>query len=139
MRSVVLSTTEAELMILCSLVQECLYLKHLLGELGLTITNLIPLYEDNRSTILIVRNSELHGRSKHIDVRYHFIQDLVEQQVFDIHHVESSLQLADIFTKSLAGHLFTDLRTRLRVTDIPSLHTTPSPHGAGVGLGLAAL
>lgn len=137
MRTVVLSTTEAELMILCSLVQECLYLKHLLGELHNQITEPIPLYEDNQSTILIVRNSELHGRSKHIDVRYHFIQQLVQDHTFVVHHVESSDQVADIFTKHLSYATFVDLRQRLRVQPHDSDPDTSPLTGNGARQGVA--
>ncbi|KAF0700518.1 Aste57867_8957 [Aphanomyces stellatus] len=57
LRCVVLSTTEAELMILCSLAQECLYILQTAGDMGRTITAVIPLYEDNHSTIQILNNS----------------------------------------------------------------------------------
>ena len=64
MPSVVLSTTEAEYMALCLLAQECLFLRHFLTELGIKFTKPITLYEDNQSTIKLVKNPELHGRSK---------------------------------------------------------------------------
>jgi hypothetical protein len=115
LRSIVLSTTEAELMILCSVAQECLYIKQAVGEMGRPITTAIPLHEDNQSTIQIVNNSGHHGRTKHIDVRYHFINDLVEQQVFRLVYTDTRSQVADIFTKPLDILTFCALRSKLRV------------------------
>jgi hypothetical protein len=113
LRSVVLSTTEAEYMFLCLLAQESLYMKQLLAELGFKIDSPITLFVDNQSTILVVKNPALHGRSKHVDVKYHFIKDLVEQQVFIVTYVSTKEQLADIFTKPLDKPTFENLRSQL--------------------------
>jgi hypothetical protein len=126
LKSVSLSTTEAELMVLCQLAQECLYLKQAAGEFGIPITDAIPLYEDNQSTIHIVNNSGHHGRTKHVDVRYHFINELVEKLVFKILYVASLEQVADIFTKPLELNQFCALRMKLRV--IPTSTEALSPH-----------
>jgi hypothetical protein len=115
LRSIVISTTEAELMILCLLAQECLFIKQAAGELGHPITQAIPLYEDNQSTIQVVNNSGQHGRTKHIEVRYHFLNDLVEENVFRLVYTDTRNQIADIFTKPLDIATFCALRTRLRV------------------------
>ncbi|KAF0716057.1 hypothetical protein AaE_011200, partial [Aphanomyces astaci] len=113
--AIVLSTTEAELMTLCPVAQVCLYIKQTAGEMGHPIISAITLHEDNQSTIQIVNNSGHHGRTKHIDVRYRFINDLVEQQVFQLEYSDSRLQVADIFTKSLDITTFYALRSKLRV------------------------
>ena len=113
MQSVVLSTTEAEYMALCLLAQECLFLRHLLTELGVKFTKPITLYEDNQSTIKLVNNPELHGRSKHIHVREMFINEHVQQQTFTITHCATANQLADIFTKALPVPAFETLRNRV--------------------------
>ena len=115
MPSVVLSTTEAEYMALCLLAQECLFLRHFLEELGITFTKPIRLMEDNQSTIKLVKNPELHGRSKHVTIRAMFLNEAVANMIFTVLHVASNDQLADIFTKPLPVPSFEDLRRRLGV------------------------
>nr|GEW06947.1 retrotransposon protein, putative, unclassified [Tanacetum cinerariifolium] len=63
--------------------------------------NKIPLYCDNRSTIALCCNNVQHSRSKHIDIRHHFIQEKVERGVVELYFVTTDYQLADIFTKAL--------------------------------------
>ena len=118
MLSVVLSTTEAEYMALCLLAQECLFLKHFLSELGVLFTKPIRLYEDNQSTIKLVKNPELHGRSKHIGVRHHFLKEQVQRLVFTVLYVASNEQLADIFTKALPIVQFENLRRLIGIRDL---------------------
>ena len=113
MPSVVLSTTEAEYMALCLLAQECLFLRHFLTELGITFTKPITLYEDNQSTIKLVKNPELHGWSKHIHIREMFLQEAAQQLIFIIHYCATADQLADIFTKALPVPAFENLRRSL--------------------------
>ena len=105
-------------MILCSLAQECLYLKQTAGELGHPIASAITLHENNQSTIQIVNNSGHHGRTKHIDVRYHFLNELVEQQMFRVVYTDTRHQVADIFTKPLDITTFCALRSQLRVEQL---------------------
>ena len=61
----------------------------------------VPLVCDNESAINIVENPKDHTRTKHIDIRYHFLRDHVEKGDIDIPHVGTDMQLADIFTKPL--------------------------------------
>ncbi|GJU31366.1 retrovirus-related pol polyprotein from transposon TNT 1-94 [Tanacetum coccineum] len=68
--------------------------------------NKIPLYCDNKSAIGICWNNVQHSRSKHIDVRYHFIKEKVENSVVELYFVKTEYQLADIFTKALARKRF---------------------------------
>ena len=56
---------------------------------------------DNTSAINISKNPVQHSRTKHIDIRYHFIRDLVESNILILEFVETEKQLADIFTKAL--------------------------------------
>ncbi|GKE11519.1 retrovirus-related pol polyprotein from transposon TNT 1-94 [Tanacetum coccineum] len=63
--------------------------------------NKIPLYCDNKSAIALCCNNVQHSRSKHIDVRYHFIKEQVENGVVELYFVRTEYQLADIFTKAL--------------------------------------
>ncbi|GKE86989.1 hypothetical protein Tco_1564464 [Tanacetum coccineum] len=63
--------------------------------------NKIPLYCDNKSAIALCCNNVQHSRSKHIDIRYHFIKEQVENGVVELYFVRTEYQLADIFTKAL--------------------------------------
>lgn len=61
----------------------------------------VPILCDNSSAITIANNPVLHSRSKHIDIRYHFIRDHVSKGDVELHFIPTDLQLADLFTKPL--------------------------------------
>ncbi|GKA97796.1 retrovirus-related pol polyprotein from transposon TNT 1-94 [Tanacetum coccineum] len=63
--------------------------------------NKIPLYCDNKSAIALCCNNVQHSEAKHIDVRYHFIKERVENRIMELYFVRTEYQLADIFTKPL--------------------------------------
>nr|GFA54777.1 retrovirus-related Pol polyprotein from transposon TNT 1-94 [Tanacetum cinerariifolium] len=63
--------------------------------------NKIPMYCDNKSAIALCCNNVQHSRSKHIDIRYHFIKEQVENGVIELYFVNTEYQLADLFTKDL--------------------------------------
>ncbi|GJT25224.1 integrase, catalytic region, zinc finger, CCHC-type containing protein [Tanacetum coccineum] len=63
--------------------------------------NKIPMYCDNKSAIALCCNNVQHSRSKHIDIRFHFIKEHVENGVIELYFVNTEYQLADIFTKAL--------------------------------------
>nr|GEX12374.1 hypothetical protein [Tanacetum cinerariifolium] len=75
--------------------------------------NKIPLYCDNKSAIVLCCNNVQHSRSKHIDVRYHFTKDQVENVVVELYFVRTEYQLADIFTKALPRERFNFLIEKL--------------------------
>nr|GEV30131.1 retrotransposon protein, putative, unclassified [Tanacetum cinerariifolium] len=63
--------------------------------------NKIPMYCDNKSAIALCCNNVQHSRSKHIDIRYHFIKEQVENGVIELYFVNTEYQLSDLFTKAL--------------------------------------
>ncbi|KAA0066861.1 gag-pol polyprotein [Cucumis melo var. makuwa] len=73
----------------------------------------MTLYYNNMSAIDISKNPVQHSRTKHIDIRHHFIRELVEDKVIKLDHIRSNLQLADIFTKPLDASSFKYLRAGL--------------------------
>ena len=77
--------------------------------------NLVTLYCDNMSAIDMSKSLVQHSRAKHIDIRHHFIRELIEDRIITLEHVCSNLQLANIFTKLSYANLFEHLRTGLRV------------------------
>ncbi|GJS01118.1 retrovirus-related pol polyprotein from transposon TNT 1-94 [Tanacetum coccineum] len=75
--------------------------------------NRIPLYCDNKSAITLCCNNVQHSRSKHIDIRHHFISEQVEKGVVELYFVRTEYQLADIFTKALPRERFEFILPRL--------------------------
>ncbi len=115
-----LSSTEAEYIALSACVQEALYLKHLVSELGIPQHLPMTIHEDNQSTIKLVKNPEGHGRTKHIDVRHFFVQDNYERGIILLEYCPTQQQIADVFTKALPAPQFRQLRDKLGVTDSPA-------------------
>ncbi|GJU47999.1 hypothetical protein Tco_1217554 [Tanacetum coccineum] len=75
--------------------------------------NKIPLYYDNHSAIAFCCNNVQHSRSKHIDIRHHFIRERVKKGVVELYFVMTDYQLANIFTKALPRERFKFLLPRL--------------------------
>ncbi|GJU81359.1 retrovirus-related pol polyprotein from transposon TNT 1-94 [Tanacetum coccineum] len=75
--------------------------------------NRVPLYCDNKSAIALCCNNVQHSRSKHIDIRHHFIREQVENGVVELYFVRTEYQLADIFTKALPRERFEFILPRL--------------------------
>ncbi|KAH9127907.1 hypothetical protein LEN26_009186 [Aphanomyces euteiches] len=115
---VALSTCEAEYISMSYGPQEALWLKYLLEELQLVIKLPINVYEDNQSTIKMAENPTLQQRTKHSDVRHHFIRDLVKQRIIKINYCQTNSMLADILTKALPKPKFEEHMPKL-VTSIP--------------------
>lgn len=97
------STAESELVAAASGAKELLWLRKLLAEAEPWRQRNIVLYCDNEATVSLVRNTTagISGRSKHIDLQFAFVRERFVDGVFDIQHISTELQLADIFTKLL--------------------------------------
>nr|GEX98816.1 retrovirus-related Pol polyprotein from transposon TNT 1-94 [Tanacetum cinerariifolium] len=98
--SAVISSMEAEYIALSGCCAQILWMRSQLSDYGLAF-NKIPMYCDNNSVIALCYNNVQHSRSKHIDIRYHFIKEQVENGVIEIYFVNTEYQLADLFTKAL--------------------------------------
>ena len=109
-----LSTAEAEYIAAGSSCSQLVWMKQMLTEYNVT-QNVMTLFCDNLSAINISKNPIQHSRTKHIDIRHHFIRDLVEDKVITLEHVATDLQLADIFTKALDATQFENLRSKLGI------------------------
>ena len=111
---VTLSTSEAEYVAMAQGAKTALFTKAVLDFLQAELANeTIDLFEDNQGAIAIAENPISGGRTKHIDVRYHFIRELVERKVLNIQYTESSNQHADILTKPLGLEAFARHRSFL--------------------------
>ncbi|GJR71569.1 RNA-directed DNA polymerase, eukaryota, partial [Tanacetum coccineum] len=102
---VALSTTEAEYMALTEAVKENIWLKGLLIELGVNL-RLVVVNCDNQSVIHLFRNAMFHERTKHINVRYHFIREIVESKQIGVAKIGMKDNAVDAFTKVVPGLKF---------------------------------
>jgi hypothetical protein len=109
--TVALSSAEAEYMAVCAATQESTYLRQLLSELGYPQADATTIYEDNQGCIALARNPVLHKRTKHIEIRYHFIRERIESGQVKLEYIPTQKQLADILTKALPKPQFEALRT----------------------------
>lgn len=112
-RVVALSTCEAELYAEAAAITEVLWLRGILSELGLHTRTGSTVYGDNQSTIAVSKNGYKGERTKHVDVKYHFVTESVESGKVKLQWVASSDQQADILTKALPAPQFLKLRAQL--------------------------
>ncbi|GKA20830.1 hypothetical protein Tco_0700819, partial [Tanacetum coccineum] len=96
-----ISSTEAEYIAMTGCFAQILWMRLQLIDYGLGF-NKIPMYCDNKSAIALYCNNVQHSKSKHIDIRFRFIKEHVENGVIELYFVNTEYQLADIFTKALA-------------------------------------
>jgi hypothetical protein len=99
--TVALSSAEAEYMAACAATQEAVYLRRLMEGLGYKQEAATVILEDNQGCIALSENPVLHQRTKHIDVRYHFVRERVESGEVRLVYVPTEHQLADLMTKPL--------------------------------------
>ncbi|GJY80987.1 retrovirus-related pol polyprotein from transposon TNT 1-94 [Tanacetum coccineum] len=99
-KSTSISGTKAQYIALSGCCAQILWMRSQLTDYGLGF-NKISLYCDNKSAIALCCNNVQHSRSKHIDIRYHFIKEQVENRAVELYFVRTEYQLADIFTKAL--------------------------------------
>ncbi|GJV40667.1 retrovirus-related pol polyprotein from transposon TNT 1-94 [Tanacetum coccineum] len=99
-KSAAISSTEAEYIAMSGCCAQILWMRSQLTDYGLGF-NKIPMFCDNKSAIALCCNNVQHSRSKHIDIRFHFIKEHVENGVIELYFVNTEYQLADIFTKAL--------------------------------------
>ena len=113
---VALSTTEAEYIALCSATQEAVWLKRLVEEIRPNeVKTPILIQEDNQGTIAMSNNPVAHARSKHIDVKYHYIREAKENGQIIVKYCPTESMVADILTKPLPRSKYEQLRTHMGV------------------------
>jgi hypothetical protein len=111
--SVALSTMESEYYAVCKATQEAIYLRMLFEESGMRVEQPLVIKEDNQACISFTKQPGDHTRTKHIDVRSCFVRRWVEHGELVLEHVDTTEQLADIFTKGLDTRQFQFLRDHL--------------------------
>ncbi|GJW06727.1 retrovirus-related pol polyprotein from transposon TNT 1-94 [Tanacetum coccineum] len=111
------STSRAEYVAVVGCCAQVLWIKSQLAGYDV-LYDKVSIFCDNTSAIAISNNPVLHSRTKHIDIRYHFIKDHILKGEIELHFVPTDLQLADIFTKPLAEPSFTRLVAELGMLNI---------------------
>ncbi|KAI3759566.1 hypothetical protein L6452_07465 [Arctium lappa] len=93
------STTEAEYIAAASCCSQVLWIQNQMLDYGVTFLH-TPIFIDNSSAISIVNNPVKHSKTKHIEIRYHFIRDCNEKKLIQVVKVHTDNQFADLFTKA---------------------------------------
>ncbi|THH19984.1 hypothetical protein EUX98_g8666 [Antrodiella citrinella] len=99
--TVALSSMEAEYLALSHATKESIWLRSLLRELGFPQANPSIIFCDNQSAIAFTRDNQFHARSKHIDIRHHFIRETIASKDIDVTYTPSQSNSADLLTKPL--------------------------------------
>ena len=99
--SVALSTTEAEYYALGLTCQEAVWLQQLCKELYINLNQPTPIYSDNTGAVALSDNPVFHNRSKHIDIRWNFVRDLIRSKLIRTSHIPGTENGSDFLTKAL--------------------------------------
>jgi hypothetical protein len=119
--SVAQSTAEAEYIAASTACREAVWLRKLLSDLFRSELEPTVIHCDNQSCIKLTENPVFHDRSKHIEMRYHYIRDMIQKKVLSLQYVPTAEQIADIFTKPLPLIKFAYFRDKLGVAENTSL------------------
>ena len=112
---VALSACEAEYIAASAASCQGIWIVRFIEELLNKKVSPFKLYVDNVSAISLSKNPSQHGRSKHIDTKFHFIRDCVEKGYMEVNYVKTESQQADSFTKPLGRIKFEEFREKLGV------------------------
>jgi len=118
---VTLSTTEAEFVAAAFCASHAIWLERILRKLKQCQRKCLTLMCDNSSTIKLSKNPVMHGRCKHIDVRFHFLRDLTKEGKIELSYCDTSEQLADIITQPVKLDTFLTMRAKLGMCSIEEI------------------
>lgn len=113
-RCVAMSSTEAEYLSMSNSCKDILFIRNLLFELTGKYFK-CELRNDNQSAIKMLSTKDCHKRTKHIDVRYHFIKDLISKNYINVTYLPTSMMVADVLTKPLSGTKHKNFMSQLNV------------------------
>ena len=118
---VALSSCEAEYVVASFATRQAAWIKTLPEELKI-MESKMKLFVDNKSSINFANHPVCHGRSKHIERRYHFLRDQVNKGKLEIKHCKTEVQLADIFTKPMKKVRFEELKKGIGMRSIDNIN-----------------
>ncbi|KAB2620555.1 hypothetical protein D8674_037640 [Pyrus ussuriensis x Pyrus communis] len=119
---VTLSTTEAEFIAAASSACQAVWLRRILEQLNHGQYKPTVIHCDNVSAIKLSKNLVMHGRSKHIDVRFHFLRNLVKNEVVELVQCSTQEKIADILTKPLRLEVFVKMRDLMGICECPGIN-----------------
>ena len=134
-KSVTLSSTEAEYMAVSELATEILYVAGILKFLGIPVEYPIIVNVDNIGAVYLAKNATTGNRTKHIDTRYHFVREYVEDGIIKVRFVRSEENHADIFTKNLNSEKFDKHCESLGLRDTVQGSASKMENRKGVEMG----
>ena len=115
---VALSSTEAEYVSLSSATHEAVWLRVLLDGMGFKQDNATTIFEDNQGAIALAKNPTHHSRTKHIDIKYHYVREAVSTKEINLEYCPTQDMIADSLTKGLPRPQFEKLRLKLGVVKL---------------------
>ena len=110
---VALSSTEAEYIGMCEAVKELMAVKNLLQFLEVKVKKPFTVYNDNQGALFIGKNLASVSRTRHVEMKYYFVQDLVEKKEIQLVYMKTTDMIADVFTKALGRVKFQEFREKL--------------------------
>jgi hypothetical protein len=114
-KNVTLLTTEAEYVALSEAARETKFIQQVLKSLNFEVELPIKMFVDNVGTIFLANNRNASDRTKHVDIRYHFVREMIDKGFIEIVFVPTDENIADIFTKNLDSKMFKNFQTKLNV------------------------
>ncbi|CAH9119932.1 unnamed protein product [Cuscuta epithymum] len=114
---VALSSAKVEYVAATGASCQAIWLKRILEDMGELQTSVTEIFCDNKSAIAMAKNPVQQNRTKHIDIKYHFLRDVQAKGHIEMRYFPTEEQLADIFTKALPRDRFQFQRRMLGVTD----------------------
>lgn len=115
---VALSSCEAEYVAGAAAACQGVWLSRLIGDMLGKPAAKFKLLIDNQAAIALSKNPVHHDRSKHIDIKFHFIRDCVDTSKVEVSHVRTQEQLADVLTKALGRVIFVEMRQKIRMIKV---------------------
>jgi hypothetical protein len=120
-KSIALSTAEAEYMAACEACTEAIWLRKLISDLFDQIPKSTIIYCDNQSCIRLSKQPMFPERSKHIEIKYYFIQDKVQEGEVKLKYIPTDEQTVDILTKPLSRIKFAYFQEKMGIVEITPL------------------
>ncbi|POM80562.1 Integrase catalytic core protein [Phytophthora palmivora] len=121
-RTVALSSAEAEYTALSLCVQEVLWMRAMLKDMGHEQGNATQIWEDNQGAIALAKNAGYNSRTKHVDIKHHFTRENVENGTVLVDYIDTKQQLADLLTKALGTKALKYLREASGIKDKATVH-----------------
>ena len=115
---VALSTAKAEYMAFENCCAQIFWMKQQLGDYGLKLIKIPILCNNTSGAIILTKNLIQHSRTKHIEIKHHFIRDYIHRRDIELNFINSKNQLVDIFTKPLHEHQYFFIRNKVGMINL---------------------